>query len=100
MEDITMLATELNLDSMKYEELVNFASKFIGNGPRPIKAARELFPTRPKGYVESTRGLRNYAWNKAAAIGCRLAGKIDSAILYEAICDRIYIALPDYAKGW
>ena len=95
-----MLAIDLNLDAMSHDELVNFADKFIGNGVRPIRAARKLFPERPKSYVESTRMLRCYAWNKATAISLRLEGKINGAISYEVICDRIYQELPDYAKGW
>lgn len=95
-----MLATDLNLDSMEYDQLVDFASRFVGHGVRPIRAARELFPDKPTGYVESTRLLRSYAWNKATAVSLRLAGNIDSAIQYENICDRIYTELPDYAKGW
>ena len=95
-----MKATDLNLDSMEYDQLVDFAARFIGHGVRPIRAARELFPEQPKGYVESTRMLRCYAWNKATAVSLRIEGKIESAISYENICDRIYDELPDYAKGW
>lgn len=95
-----MTINDLNLDSMEHDELVEFASKFIGNGVRPIKAARELFPNREKGYVEATTNLRNYAWNKATAITLRLDGQIDTAITYENICDRIYRELPEWARGW
>ena len=34
--------------------------------------------------------LSNYAWIKAAAMDARLAGKIPTALSYEARCDRIY----------
>ena len=95
-----MLATDLNLDAMEHDQLVDFAAKFIGHGVRPIRAARELFPDRPTGYVESARMLRCYAWNKATAVSLRLEGRINSAISYENICDRIYAELPEYAKGW
>lgn len=95
-----MQATDLNLDAMEHDQLIDFAVRFIGHGVRPIRAARELFPTQPKGYVEYTRMLRNYAWNKATAVSCRLEGNINSALSYEAICDRIYAQLPDYARGW
>lgn len=67
---------------------------------RPIRAARELFPDRPKRYVESTVSLRCYADNKATAMECRLRGDIQSALMYEGICDRIYESLPDYARCW
>jgi hypothetical protein len=95
-----MLATDLNLDSMERDQLIDFAARFVGHGVRPIRAAKELFPEQPKGYVQATRDLRNYAWNKATAMACRLEGKIDTAIAYENICDRIYNELPEYAKGW
>lgn len=93
-------ALEYNLDAMSHEDLVSFAVT-IGNGVRPLAQARQLFPNRPsKGTVKATIGLRCYAWNKATAIACRLEGKIQIAQQYEAICDRIYSRLPDWAKGW
>ena len=88
---------ELNLDAMPYEELHAFV-RWIGNGVRPIKAAKELFPNREVGFVRVTVNLRNYAWNKITAISCRLEGKIDAALQYEGICDRIYSELPESAR--
>ena len=35
-----------------------------------------------------------YAWNKYTAMGLRATGKITEACTYEAICDKIYAALP------
>ena len=60
--------------------------------------ARELFPDRPKGYCTVTRDLGHYACNKAVAMDRRLNGEIDAALIYESICDRIYIDLPHWAK--
>jgi hypothetical protein len=36
-----MLATDLNLDAMEHDQLVDFAARFVGHGVRPIRAARE-----------------------------------------------------------
>lgn len=84
---------------MPQDELTAFAVA-IGHGVRPIKQASQLFPDKPSGYVNATKLLRCYAWNKVTAMGLRLEGKIATATQYETICDRIYGELPDYAKGW
>ena len=42
--------------------------------------------------------LSNYAFRKAAAMGCRKAGKIEAALLHEAACQSIYNRLPDSVK--
>jgi len=57
-----------------------------------------MFPDRPRGYVAATRSLAHYAYNKSTAMRCRLKGDINAALNYEAICERIYDNLPDYAK--
>lgn len=92
--------TTLNLDAMTAEELREFVA-FIGNqgiGDRPIDAANKLFGRSFKNRVRATKDLRNYAWNKITAIGCRMRGEIAVAQQYEAICERIYAQLPDVAK--
>jgi hypothetical protein len=68
------------------------------NSVRPISFARQLFPEAPKGFVRATKDLGNYASNKATAMRCRLDGKINEALMYEGICERIYNELPEYAK--
>lgn len=88
-----------NLDAMSYEELRDFL-QHVGIGPRPVEAARRLFPDRPRGYLVATRKLRSYGWNKVSAVGCRVRGDVEMAKTYEAICDRIYRELPDYARFW
>jgi len=85
-----------NLDGCFPEELWEFWQAV--NSVRPIRKARELFPNRPKGYVRVTKDLGNYAANKATAMKCRLDGQIQSAIMYEDICEQIYNKLPRYAK--
>lgn len=64
----------------------------------PVKTARKLFPTRPRGYVTATVDLGHYASNKSTAIQCRLTGNIQAALVYEKICETIYKILPDYAR--
>jgi hypothetical protein len=85
-----------NLDGVAPSELWEFWS--ATNSVRPIRMARRLFPDRPKGYVAVTRNLGCYASNRATAMKCRAEGKISIALDYEAICDRIYDRLPEYAK--
>ena len=93
-------ATEYNLDAMNESELQEFVEE-IGNGIRPIRAARLLFPGRKDGTVNAAKALLAYAWNKLTAISCRKAGNIPAALKYEAICERIYrMDLPEWAKGW
>jgi hypothetical protein len=89
-------AENLNLDSESSEWLWDFWK--YAHSVRPIRLARQLFPNTPKGYVRVTKDLGNYAANKATAINCRLEGKIESALMYEAIADTIYSSLPEYAK--
>lgn len=50
------------------------------------------------GSVVTANNLACYASNKAAAMGCRLRGDIQSALVYEGICDRIYESLPENVR--
>lgn len=83
------------LDDMDINELWDFWSKT--NSVRPIRFARELFPSQPKGYVETTKNLGHYAANRATAMRLRLEGNITTAMEYEKIAERIYNKLPSYA---
>lgn len=85
-----------NLDGMTSEELMSFWKET--NSVRPIKKARELFPDRQENYVRITKQLGNYAANKATAMRCRSEGRIQAALTYEGICDRIYGELPEFAR--
>ena len=87
-----------NLDAMEEEELWKWST--FCRQVRPLGAARALFPERPKGYVTATKDLGNYAVNRAVAIRARLDGQIETALLYEGICDRIYQRLPEWARFW
>lgn len=64
----------------------------------PVICGRILFPDRPPRYVSVTQDLGSYASNKATAMRCRIEGNIQSAIVYETICNRIYENLPDWAR--
>ena len=86
----------MNLDGMFPDELMEFWAKT--NRQRPIKLARELFPEKPKGYVKAVRELGFYASNKATAMNCRERGDINTALMYEGICERIYTSLPEFAR--
>ncbi len=87
---------EYNFDCMTHEELMAFYVEI--NGHVPYTMARILFPSQPKDYTRTTVQLRCYAINKAVAMSLRLEGNIKVALEYEAICDRIYKDLPQYAK--
>ncbi len=90
-------ANELNLDcdAGGAPYLMAFWFRYQGG-----QGYRELFPAGGKGTKRATADLANYASNKATAMSCRLRGDINTAVMYEDICDRIYARLPDWAKGW
>jgi len=87
-----------NLDAMTPADLWDFWKRCGMSGGVPYGVARDLFPARPMGYVRVVNHLKHYACNKAVAMELRADGKIDRALVYEQICDRIYEGLPDYAK--
>jgi hypothetical protein len=86
-----------NLDAMSESELRQFVAG-IGNGTRPMEAARRMFPDQGDGAVRATLDLRNYAWNKITAMSLRAEGDIPQAKKYEDICDSIYSKLPQWAR--
>jgi hypothetical protein len=90
-----MTFDDLNLDSLEAAELMAFWGRT--NSVRPLSFARELFPSKPAGYVAATKSLGHYASNKATAIDCRLRGDIQAALMYEEIADRIYSELPEFS---
>lgn len=89
----------VNLDAMPVRELDTFID-LIGWGVRPVAMARRLFPACPAGFCKATLLLRGYADNKRVAMASRAIGNIETAVLYETICDSIYARLPDYARFW
>jgi hypothetical protein len=71
---------------------------YTHSGSRARTSGMQLFPERPKGYVAATRALANYAANKSTAMRCRAKGEVQTAIMYEEICERIYKHLPEFAR--
>ena len=84
-----------NLDAMERDELMMFWNR---SDKHPVDTARGLFPAQYGGYVTATKDLGHYAANKAAAMLCRSTGDINSALMYEGICERIYDSLPNFAQ--
>ncbi len=84
-----------NLDAAGPDELTKFAERYEG---ALFTKARELFPDRPKRYVCAARDLGHYARNLSVAWKLRAEGKVQSAVKYEEICDRIFNNLPRYAR--
>jgi hypothetical protein len=82
-----------NLDAMDADELMDFWAEHQ-HGHRYL----DLFPRGGPGTRSATSGLAHYAANKAAAIGCRTRGEIETALMYEGIADRIYAKLPAFAR--
>lgn len=85
-----------NLDAMSIEDLMSFW--YETNSVRPVAVAKRLFGTASNGRTKATKLLGCYACNKATAMRCRLNGKINIALSYEDICDRIYEDLPAFAR--
>ena len=80
-----MKAETLNLDDLT--EVEDFLEEY--NSLKGIALANRLGITG-KGRKALATALSNYAWNKSTASLCRVTGKIDRALMYEGICDRIY----------
>lgn len=86
-----------NLDCLTDEQLHAFAHETRGVQPRTM-AARMFGRPIPKGAVGVVRSLNCYAWNAITARACRLRGDIQTALMYEGICERIYNELPTFAR--
>lgn len=84
-----------NLDACEPADLWMFYHQYHRCGYR---VAGVLFPERLLKYVIAARDLAHYACNKAAAVVERKKGNIQTAEMYEGICDHIYKQLPIYAK--
>ena len=94
---VTTLETgPVNLDGATDSDLSTFAQATRGVSPR--RAARQLFPNQTRGAVTAVKSLNAYAWNLITARACRLRGDIETAQMYEGICERIYDGLPGFAK--
>ena len=78
-----------NLDSMSIEDLRDFAVLLSTR-----KGARIYIPDKRKGYTKIALDLSGYASNKLYAMRLRVEGRIDVALKYEKIADKIYNSLP------
>ena len=85
----------MNLDGIDKDELWHLHNLLRQH---PLAEARRWFPDRPRGYVAATCTLEQYAANKATAMKLRAEGNVATAMVYEAICDRLYRQLPEFAK--
>ena len=81
-----------NLDAMWEDDLWAFWQRYQHAQKR--KDARELVGAR-KGYTILAAKLGAYACNKAVAMKCRRDGRVETAQIYEKICDNIYAQLPE-----
>jgi len=78
---------------MKHDELMGFWAQYQFG-----RKYLELFPEGGKGARQATAELARYASYKATAQKCRLEGAASAAQMYEAICEQIYLSLPEFAK--
>jgi hypothetical protein len=84
-----------NFDAMTCDELMIFWSRYH----RPSrKDAEALVGDRRRGFTNIAAKLANYACNKAVAMGCRLDGNIESALIYDECADMCYEDLPSDVK--
>ena len=80
-----MFKLELNLDTV--DEAENFINKYNTSKGRSLANKLKL---KGKGSSKLATALSNYAWNTYTAQRCRLQGRIETALQYENIADRIY----------
>jgi len=85
-----------NLDAMTSADLWAFHTKYQRGSKRSDCAA--LLGSKFHGYTVIAADLSAYAANKATAQDCRERGDIESALMYEGICERIYNDLPAPAR--
>jgi hypothetical protein len=85
---------DLNLDALCHDDLMLIWIRFQYH---PRNWAKIIFKSCP-GSVSAIKKLAKYAVNKAAAITLRSEGNIERAQVYEAICQKIYQSLPEWAR--
>lgn len=82
-----------NLDDMTQEDLNAFINKHHKG-----RQYRELFPEGGRGTQTAAKDLYHYATNKHCAMSQRNIGNVQTALGYEGICQKIYDALPTFAR--
>lgn len=84
----------MQLDDMNQEQLRKLAV-FIGNGVRPIKQFRVLYPDH-RVEVQVIRDVRNYCYNKMTALNHGLLW--ETKRMYVEIAANIWCDLPSWAR--
>jgi hypothetical protein len=84
-----------NLDAMDTEDLWAFytAHRYANKSSRLLVCGH-----LGRGTITATKNACHYAANKATAMQCRERGDIETAQMYEGICERIYNELPQDLK--
>lgn len=85
----------MNIDELSNDQL-DILIQIIGNGVRPISAAKRFFPDKPKGFIGVVLDMRNYAYNKITARNPMLLP--ETRRMYSTICAEIWCELPEYAR--
>jgi hypothetical protein len=85
----------LNLDLLNIEELQEIVQKAESD---VTNYAKELFPTKPQGYVKAVNLLVKYAKAKIEAMEDRLKGRISRADKHQETANNFWRVLPDYCK--
>jgi len=90
-----MSTLEINLDDE--HEVESFIAKHGNTKGRRL--ANQLGLTG-KGSSKLANLFSGYAWNKLTAVNLRKKGRIETALQYEGICDRIYERIPVELRPW
>ena len=82
----------INLDDEN--EVAEFIAKY---GTTKGRRLANMLGIKGPGAVTQANWLSGYAWNKQTAINLRKRGQIETALIYEDICEGIYKKLaPEY----
>ena len=81
-----------NPDGVDIDDLIGLI-EFIGTAP--AVASLTLYPElEPREAYHVVLKIKKYADIKAAAMRCRLDGRIDHAMSFEVSCENLYSNLP------
>jgi hypothetical protein len=85
----------MQIDQLNTEECHKII-KLIGNGARPLRASRLLFPEQKMGAVLATKQVREYCYNKISVLNKELL--FGTRYRYNDICSRILRDMPMWAR--
>lgn len=85
----------MNLDNLTQDELEQLVSKVEENEQ---KAALELFPSKPAGYVKCTLNYLRYCKARLSMMDSLNKNRVSRADKYREECDKIYRAISDYGQ--